>query len=240
MATHSHAQTLPVLNQSDGFPLAIAHRAGNDLGLLRAAADAGVDVIEADVWQWRGRLEVRHRKTMGRIPVLWDRWMLAPGWSPRLQLGDLLRAARALEAQLMLDLKGGDRRIAAKVMRQIDAMLPDQTLFVCSRNWALLDPFQDAPSVRVVHSVGSNGQLRALGPRLEAVGGEAVSIHQRLLSPEIVRWLRHHVPLLMTWPVNSIERMDELVSWGITGVISDNPRVLRELVGRRGRSSTWA
>jgi len=215
--------------------LAIAHRAGNDLRALRAAADAGVDLIEADVWLWRGRIEVRHLKTMGPVPLLWDRWTLAAGWSPRLRLVDLLAEARRAGAQLMLDLKGGDRRLAAETIRLIEHMAVDRPLTVCSRNWALLEPFRDAPHIRVVYSVGSRAQVRALRILLQGRDVEGVSIHQRLLSPGLVPALRRRVPLVMTWPVNTVRRMDELLSWGVTGIISDDPRVLHELVGRRSR-----
>ena len=52
--------------------LAIAHRAGNSLTELRQAAALGVDAIECNVHE-RGRLEVRHLKTAGPLPFLWDR-----------------------------------------------------------------------------------------------------------------------------------------------------------------------
>ena len=55
----------------------VAHRAGNDLKRLHEAEALGIAHIEADVRLWRGRLEVRHLKTLGPIPVLWDRWRLA-------------------------------------------------------------------------------------------------------------------------------------------------------------------
>jgi glycerophosphoryl diester phosphodiesterase len=42
--------------------LVVAHRAGNDLARLRAALDAGADLVEADIHAFRGRLEVRHHK----------------------------------------------------------------------------------------------------------------------------------------------------------------------------------
>ena len=71
----------------------IAHRAGNDPAHARSAWEAGADLIEADVWLYRGRLEVRHTKTMRGLPLLWDRWSLAPGWGPRLLLGDRYRAS---------------------------------------------------------------------------------------------------------------------------------------------------
>ena len=57
-----------------GRLLAVAHRAGNSLSGLQRARELGVDVVEADVHLRRGRLEIRHLKTLGPLPWLWDRW----------------------------------------------------------------------------------------------------------------------------------------------------------------------
>src|SRR4051812_45642760 len=89
-------------------PFIVAHRAGNDLDLLRRAESVRPRLIEADVHLFRGRLEVRHLKTLGPLPVLWDRWYLAPPGTPRLELHQVLAAAGP-ETALMLDLKGGAR-----------------------------------------------------------------------------------------------------------------------------------
>src|SRR5687768_4778981 len=91
-------------------PFVVAHRAGNDLPRLREAAALGVPLAEADVHLHRGRIEVRHLKTAGPIPVLWDRWQLASYRTPRLHLETLLSAA-AEGPELMLDLKGHDARL---------------------------------------------------------------------------------------------------------------------------------
>ena len=72
----------------------VAHRAGNELARLRDAEQLGVALVEADVRLWRGRLEVRHLKTVGPLPILWDTWRLANPFAPRLELRDLLAAAR--------------------------------------------------------------------------------------------------------------------------------------------------
>ena len=74
--------------------LGIAHRAGNSLAGLHQANELGVDVIECDVHGYRGRLEVRHLKTAGPLPFLWDRWELASASAPRLGLAELLAADR--------------------------------------------------------------------------------------------------------------------------------------------------
>jgi glycerophosphoryl diester phosphodiesterase len=86
-------------------PLVIAHRAGNDIPLLRLAEESGADLVEADIWWYRGALEARHLKTMGPVPLLWDRWKLTGRWRPRLKLPELARAT-APGTHLFLDLKG--------------------------------------------------------------------------------------------------------------------------------------
>src|SRR4029079_6083948 len=72
--------------------LAIAHRAGNSLAGLHAANRLGVDVIECDVHHHRGRLEVRHLKTAGPLPFLWDRWELVSAAATRLGPAEMLAA----------------------------------------------------------------------------------------------------------------------------------------------------
>jgi glycerophosphoryl diester phosphodiesterase len=76
-------------------PFIVAHRAGNDLELLRRAERVRPRLIEADVHLYRGRLEVRHLKTLGPLPVLWDRWYLAPAGGPRRALAAELAGAGA-------------------------------------------------------------------------------------------------------------------------------------------------
>ena len=68
----------------------VAHRAGNDLARLQEAERLGVALVEADVRLWRSRLEVRHLKTVGPLPILWDRWRLANPFARRIELRDLL------------------------------------------------------------------------------------------------------------------------------------------------------
>src|SRR3954470_21371543 len=100
-------------------PFLVAHRAGNDLALLRRAERVRARLIEADVHLRRGRLEVRHLKTLGPLPVLWDRWYLASPRTPRLELQELLASA-APDTALMLDLKGRDPELSRRVGALLD------------------------------------------------------------------------------------------------------------------------
>jgi glycerophosphoryl diester phosphodiesterase len=202
----------------------VAHRAGNDLARLREAELLGVSLIEADVRLWRGRAEVRHLKTLGPLPLLWDRWRLANPFTPRLQLAELLAGARP-ETELLLDLKGRDRRLARLVL----AALPrGRRITVCARSPRLLEPFAGRAGVRVFRSIGTRSQLRALLRRLDGVVLDGVSVHERLLDEHVVAALRARATTVITWPVNSARRAEELARLGVSGLISDDPRGLLE------------
>lgn len=207
------------------LPFIVAHRAGNDLTLLRRAQAAGSGLIEADVHLFRGRLEVRHLKTIGPLPVLWDRWYLAPLRTPRLALQDLLKAARP-GVRLMLDLKGRDPRLSGLVLAALEETVAPIT--VCSLSWRLLEPFVGHPRVRVVHSVGSRRQLRALRRRFAGRRLDGISIHQRLLDAPTVAELRRRSDFIVSWPVTTADEAQRLWSWGVHGVITERFEALAE------------
>ena len=214
-------------------PLTVAHRAGNDLQTLEEACAAGVDLIEADVRYRKGRLEVRHLKTMGPVPLLWDRWALTPAWTSPFLLQDLL-PANAAGCELMLDVKGGDEHFPREIVRVVHELMPDREYSVCSQFWDLLAAFHEDPHARIVHSIGSAKMLRDVLPRLEGHRSDAVSIHMKLLTPAVVEDLLQRVSLIMTWPVNRESDLRRLQSWGVNGFISDRLELLRMLVAERG------
>jgi glycerophosphoryl diester phosphodiesterase len=196
----------------------IAHRAGNDLEQLREAEGLGVNFVEADLRLWRDRVEVRHLKTIGPIPIFWDRWRLANPFSRQLRMEELLEAV-APGTELLLDLKGRDPRLAQLVLTQLPS---DRPITVCARNWRLLEPFRGRPNIRVVYSVGTNRQLRRLLRRFDGRNIDGVSIHERLLNVHTVAELRRRASVIMTWPINTPHRAHELMAMGVHGLISDD------------------
>lgn len=197
----------------------VAHRAGNDLGRLQLAQALGIELVEADVHLFAGRLEVRHLKTVGPLPILWDRWELAPPWAPRLQLSELLEAA-APGTGLMLDLKGRDGRLPPLLAAAVARHRPDTEVTVCSQRWELLEPLRGAAGVRLVHSVGNARQLARLRREFAARRLAGVSIHRRLLDRGTVAELRECAELVMSWPVETPEQALTLAEWGVQGLIS--------------------
>jgi glycerophosphoryl diester phosphodiesterase len=163
---------------------------------------------------------VRHRKTVGPIPILWDRWELAPPWAPRMLLADLLSQA-APGTELMLDLKGHDRRLPDRVLGALETGGTLGRVTVCSQDWALLEPFARQPGVRVVHSVGNARQLERLRRR-HASGLAGISIHRRLLDGALVEDLRRRAELVLSWPVESVVQARQLADWGVQGLISQS------------------
>ncbi len=218
-------------------PLAVAHRAGNDLEFARRAFEAGADMVETDVWSYRGRLELRHTKTMGPVPLLWDRWLLEPGWRKRLVLSDLLQAL-PIEARLFLDLKGEDLELGQLVVEAIACEQPDRKLILCGRNWRQLDPVVEHPDVMTFYSVGSDEELAAIWERLPRMKFPAVSIHCRYLTPEITDRLKALGTTIVTWPINSITSARRLHQLGVDGFTSDNMWLISNIA--RNRAETLA
>ena len=215
--------------------LAIAHRAGNSLAGLHEANLLGADVIECDVHSYRGRLEVRHLKTAGPLPFLWDTWELRRAAAPRLGLAELLQAGRR-GALLMLDLKGRREKVGRDVAELLHARSEDAPVILCGRSWPSVDHVAAAlPYVRPVLSARNRLELAALRRRLRGTADApyGVSLHTSLLDERTVAWLRRRVAVVMTWPVNDPAVLDRVLGLGVNGVITDETSIL--LAVRRQR-----
>lgn len=198
----------------------VAHRVANDLERLQATGHVDADLLEGDVHLRRGRLEVRHAKSLGPLPWLWEPWYLLP--REPLLLADVARAAPS-EACLLLDLKGWQPWLGRRVRR---AMQDAPRYVVCSRHWRMLDAFDAVADVRVVHSVRTRSELARLDGRLAAHPTWGISVHQSLLTAARVEHLRSLADVVMTWPVDTPTDYDRLAALGVNGFISNNLDVL--------------
>jgi glycerophosphoryl diester phosphodiesterase len=217
--------------------LTVAHRAGNSLAGLHAARVLGADVIECDVHHYRGRLEVRHLKTAGPLPFLWDRWELAPAWAPRLGLAELLSADRQ-GATFMLDLKGRRPEAARAVVGLLREVGTRHPVLVCGRWWPAVDTAAELPFVRPVLSARNPSELARLRRRVAAAPGavHGASVHASLLDRMLVGELHRGLDVVMTWPVNDRDELARVLGLGVSGVISDEPEVLAALLRDRRRT----
>ena len=208
---------------------AIAHRAGNNLRHLEEALEAGVDAIECDVWHARGRLSVRHERKLPGLPVIFDKWYLRFAWG-HLSLPRLLREIDA-RAELFLDIKSRSPRAADAVLdlyREHVSMMP-HTL-ISSVQWRLLDRIGEAGTdMELFYSVGSQSGIESLLRRCARARPPAgTSIRQTLLSADAVARLHGAGLRVFAWTVNTPHRAEELRSWGVDGIISDDLGVLNK------------
>jgi glycerophosphoryl diester phosphodiesterase len=205
--------------------LVVAHRAANTVAGVAPAIAAGADVVEADVHLFRRRLEVRHAKTLGPLPRLWEKWYLLPAGAPRPPLDEVLAAVPA-GTGLLLDLKGPDPRLAGAVLRALDGAAAGRDVIVCGRFWGTVERLRGVPGVRTLHTAGSRGQLRMLLRRARRGALEGASVRRDLLTPAVAAALRERADELWTWPVPDRATALLLSGWGVTGFITDEPALL--------------
>ena len=209
-------------------PLAIAHRAGNQLHLLERAKAIGADLAELDLWLHRGRLEVRHAQTLGPLPLLRERWRPVPGWGPRLELDAVIETA-GRDLRLMVDLKSPSLALSKAVVATFERRLPGAPYAVTTREWALLAPFEGSAHVRLLPSAAWLGELAALMPEL-GKRYRALSLHRTLAQPATMRELAGRGVAVYVWPVNSPAALKHARAVGAAGVNSDNLDLLAELI----------
>ena len=215
-------------------PLVIAHRAGNHPTKARRAIQRGVDMLEADVWRYRQNLEVRHLKTLGPLPILWDRWELHPGWTPRLHLEALLQELPP-GVPIMLDLKGKDPNLATSILQAMRAEHLDHEIVLCTRNWLHLDRIRDADDAHRIYSVGSQQERDQIFTRIEEMHYPAVSIHHDLVTPALMRHFDEAGATVISWGATSREEADLLLSLGVDGLtVSEGPLQTWLLKERQG------
>ncbi|MCW2616216.1 MAG: glycerophosphodiester phosphodiesterase [Frankiales bacterium] len=209
--------------------LAIAHRAGNDLEALTSATELGAHVLETDVHRSRGRLEVRHSKALGPLPLLYDEGRFTRRPVSPLLLHEVLDAVRAGQS-LMLDLKGPGA-VGLHVAEAVHSRVPDVPVLVCSRHWAGVDDVWHRPWARPVLSARNATELRRLRRRVRGPRAPyGVSLHRSLLDPGVVAELQERVELVMSWPINDLTALDDVLARGVRGVISDERDVLKAVL----------
>lgn len=217
---------------------ASGHAPENTLEAFRMAVDQGADGIELDVRRTGdGHLVVLHDP---RVPEGTALAELALDQLPP-HVPDLATALEACAgAWVNLEIKNGadepgfdpERTIALDVVDLLRT-LPDDP-----ERW-LISSF-DLETVAAVRASGSSVRTALLVGRITPeVLAEAVTGGHHAVHPW-VRWLdraaveaAHDAGLVVNaWTCNDEDEMRDLIAWGVDGVVTDVPDVMRRLVVR--------
>jgi len=216
---------------------------GNTYASFDAALEAGVDMIEFDVVPERDgdRLLVAHdyEDATTRVPqtleetlaylagdlfagVELDVDLKLPGYE--LRALDALRAAGVLDRSLI----ASQHRASLEVLRAVDPSL--------RLGWSVpkltRDPFR-SPATRLPAFAALQAFRLVLPWRaaraIRARRCDALMVHWRLVTPRLVRRVRAAGGDVYVWTVDELPRIRALDALGVTGVITNDPRLFGAL-----------
>ncbi len=239
-------------------PLVIAHRGAsadapeNTIAAFELALEQGADGIEMDIHLSKDQHPVvihdftLERTTDGAGPVCGRTvrelkrldgggWYSRPFRGQRIQtLQEVLERFRD-RTRFWIELKGGSDLypgIEERVVSIIEIYEVVERAFVQSFDHAALG------RVRALNREVKLGALVAQPPlpppASVPAGADALCPGAHLLSEAAVVALRKAGVDCYVWTVNEPALMDRLVEWGVSGIITDRPGLLRARLGRSG------
>jgi glycerophosphoryl diester phosphodiesterase len=216
---------------------------GNTPASFDAALDAGVDMIEFDVLQERegNRLLLAHdyEDAAGREPLTLEQGLAhlaseafsgieldvdlkLPGYE--LAVIEALRAHGMLERTLISSQFGS----SLATLRAAEAGV--------RLGWSVprvrQDPFRSralALPAHVVARVARRGLPKRAARAIRSGRCDAVMAHWRLVSPQLVEAVTAAGGEIYVWTVDDLPRLRELEASGVTGVITNDPRLFTKL-----------
>jgi len=216
---------------------------GNTLESFDAALDAGVDMVEFDVLPERpgsDRLVLAHdyEDAAGRTPLTLEEGLAhfaQDAWSDVELDVDLKTSGYELEVIEALRSFGLAERTLISTMEEdslpiVRAAAPEMRLGwsvpKVRRNY-LGNPFTKLPALAAARY--GRMALATRGPRAVQDGRiDAIMSHWALVTPRLARAMHKAGGELYVWTVDDPQRIAELRAIGVTGVITNDPRLFAE------------
>jgi glycerophosphoryl diester phosphodiesterase len=192
---------------------------GNTIASFEAALELGVDMIEFDVRAHRGELRLAHAPLDARLrrgPTLHEALRHLSG--PRF-------------AGLRFDVDVKQAGAEAAILYALETFgLTDRSLVSCPAP-RVLDRFRALdPSLRLGLSVRRRRRCAAVLAGLEQRRYDAVMAHHRLVDGALVAAVRERAGELYAWTADERRLVDRLRDVGVSGVISNDPRLFAPAV----------
>ena len=214
---------------------------GNTFGSFAAALENGVDMIEFDVLS-------EHADGTGELLLAHD-WEDVAGRTPHTLHEGLAHFADAAYGgvELLVDLKtsGYEERVVAALQehgladRALISTTEDSSLALLRRRHPQIDISWTMPRVRrnplqnpvtLLPAVAILAYVRRALPgvaanRIRRGEIDALTVHWRLVTPRLATAIRRAGGELYVWTVDDLARIRSLEQMGVTGVISNDPRL---------------
>jgi glycerophosphoryl diester phosphodiesterase len=196
---------------------------GNTLASFDAALAAGVDMIEFDVLaDGSDRLVLAH-----------DAAAAARGTPVTLEAALAHLAPADVELDVDLKRPGYEARV-------VDALrgfgLAERALVSTTEPASLRAVRALAPGLRLGWSVSDARVARRAAPELRAGRIDAVMAHRAITTPRLVRAVREAGGELYVWTVDDAAEIARFERLGVTGVITNDPRLFAAAATRSGTS----
>ena len=210
---------------------------GNTVPSFDAALGAGVDMIEFDVLRTRTRIVLAH--VAGRSPLNLEEglaYLASPEFAEIGFIVDLKLPGYELEVVDAVRRHGlVDRVLVSTQYRESLAAIREAEPAV-RLGWTVpklqRDPFRSWTTRIPAYAALQTMRLTLPGQAADAIrarGCDALMAHWRLVSGRLVRRVREAGGELYVWTVDELARIRALDSLGVTGVITNDPRLFAAL-----------
>ena len=228
----------------------IGHRGGaalapeNTLAAIRAGLDSGADGVEIDVRLTSDRVAVllhdpdvsRTTAGAGRIGDLSSQEVRALGITTLAEALDVVPVDRLL----IVEVKGtpwdpghDPTEPAARLVAEMLASGPKRRVVVSSFNPLALAVVREI-SAELSTAVLTSAAFDLASNLAAAIAGanEECHVPVDLIEPEFVQTAHAANRRVVAWTVNDPDMVRSCAGWGVGGVITDDPRMARDALGR--------
>lgn len=247
-------------------PLIIAHRGArvaapeNTLAAFAEAIAVGAEAIELDVYlcasgevvvvhdaavdrttDGSGQVEALELQALRRLDA--GSWFAARFAGERIPTLDEVLDLVGHKVLLNVEIKGSDASREALVRAVVASVrsregLAERVLISSFSVQALRQTRALAPEIHLALLFGAGQPLESAYAQAQALQALALHPHYTLVNPEMLAEARGYGYLVNAWTVNDPAEMLRLGHWGVNGIITDDPALLREVLDASGLTET--
>ena len=229
--SHAHSQDTQVI----GHRGAMGHAPENTISSVKKALMYDIDAIEIDVFRClTGDIVVFHDKKLNKLTngkgnienktLTQLRKVKVMGIDSIPTLEEVISVING-KVNLNIELKG--KKTAKGVLNIMQKSVlsekwENHQLYVSSFDWDELREFRELTNQFRIAVLTDQNPIDAI-PIAKELNAFAINPNHKKLSYDIVKEIQLNGFKVFTWTVNDINRISQLISWGVDAIITDYP-----------------